>query len=126
MEQCLKGAKKHSNDVANKKGSSASLPLCVFAFKVPKYSFLLVFPCCYNGYMINQSDTILNDALKLPLTVRAYVAERLIESLDEEKGLPLSPAWQEEIERRRLEVENGTVALIAAEEAFAHAHRTIE
>ncbi len=76
--------------------------------------------------MTNQTDTILNDALKLPLTVRAYVAERLIESLDEEKDLPLSPAWQEEIERRRLEVENGTVSLIPAEEAFAHAHRTIE
>jgi len=76
--------------------------------------------------MTSQSETILNDALKLPLTVRAYVAERLIESLDEEKDLPLSPAWQEEIGRRRLEVENGTVALIAAEEAFANAYRTIE
>ena len=80
--------------------------------------------CCYNGYMTNQSDTILNDALKLPLTVRAYVAERLIESLDEEKDLPLSSAWQKEIERRRLEVENGTVALIAAEEAFARLMKT--
>ena len=76
--------------------------------------------------MTNQSDTILNDALKLPLTVRAYVAERLIESLDEEKGAPLSPAWQEEIERRHLEVENGSVTLIAAEEAFANAYKAVE
>lgn len=76
--------------------------------------------------MTSQPDTILNEALKLPVAVRAYVAERLIESLDEENDLPLSPAWQEEIERRRVEVENGTVALIPAEEAFAHAHRTIE
>lgn len=76
--------------------------------------------------MTSQSETILNDALKLPLAVRAYIAERLIESLDEEKGLPLSPAWQEEIKRRRLEVKNGTVPLIPAEEAFAHAYRTIE
>jgi putative addiction module component (TIGR02574 family) len=76
--------------------------------------------------MTEQSDTILNNALKLPLQLRAYVAERLIESLDEEGDLSVSPAWQEEINRRRLEVENGTVSLIAAEEVFDKAFRSIE
>jgi len=76
--------------------------------------------------MSSQPDTILADALKLPLTVRAYLAERLIESLDTADDAALSSAWREEIMRRCREVEEGKVTLLAAEEVFAEAYRSIE
>jgi hypothetical protein len=44
--------------------------------------------------MIATFDTVLQDALLLPLEERSQIATRLIESMDEADDFELSPAWR--------------------------------
>lgn len=69
---------------------------------------------------------IVSEALELPPSLRALVAEQLIESLDEEISPELSPAWRTEILRRCAEVDAGTVELLDAEEVMARAAASLE
>lgn len=71
--------------------------------------------------MSNIAEKIMTDALQLSAEERSLVAEKLMESLDEEVGAELSPAWQEEIRRRCKEVDEGRATLRSAEEVFARA-----
>ena len=64
-------------------------------------------------------DEIMTEALELPSHTRAFVAEKLIESLDADSGPELSEAWREEIQKRCKEVDEGLVELKDAEEVFA-------
>jgi hypothetical protein len=64
---------------------------------------------------------ILSDAMELPAKARAFVAEKLIESLDVSSGGELSPQWREEIRRRCKEIDEGVVELCEAESVFARA-----
>lgn len=66
-------------------------------------------------------EKIISEALALPLASRAFVAEKLIESLDAPECPPLSTKWQEEIERRCAETDRGAVELREAEAVFARA-----
>ena len=68
-----------------------------------------------------KAERIVAEALSLPGPVRAYVAEKLIESLDAAPGDELSPAWKEEIRRRCAEIDRGAVQLREAEAVFADA-----
>jgi len=67
-------------------------------------------------------DEIMTEALGLPSHSRAFVAEKLIESLDSESGPELSEAWRAEIRKRCKEVDEGLFELKDAEEAFAKAY----
>ena len=71
-------------------------------------------------------DKILSEALGLPPQARAFVAERLIESLDAAPGAEISPAWREEIRKRCREVDAGLVELRDAAEVFAKAYGALE
>ena len=62
------------------------------------------------------TGAIEKEALALPLEDRARLAEKLLESLDNEISSPLSEAWEEEIERRREDVRQGKVKPVAGEE----------
>ncbi|HAK93964.1 MAG TPA: addiction module antitoxin RelB [Planctomycetes bacterium] len=62
-----------------------------------------------------------NEALRLPREARAFLAEKLLESLDLDESVPLSPEWQEEICRRCRELDEGKVTLIPAEEVLREA-----
>jgi len=62
------------------------------------------------------TGAIEKEALALPLEDRARLAEKLLESLDNEISSPLSEAWKGEIERRRQEVRQGKVKPVAGEE----------
>ena len=80
------------------------------------------------GYSMGMSsavDKIVSEALGLPAQARAFVAEKLIESLDAEPGEELSPAWREEVSKRCREIEQGLVELRNAEDVFAKAYATI-
>jgi hypothetical protein len=66
-------------------------------------------------------EKIVSEVLDLPPAVRAFVAEKLIESLDVASGGELSPEWREEIRRRCLEIDQGTAELHDAESVFARA-----
>ena len=62
------------------------------------------------------------EALGLPPQVCAFVAEKLIESLDATAGTELSPAWREEIRKRCREVDDGLVKLRDAGDVLTKAH----
>jgi putative addiction module component (TIGR02574 family) len=50
------------------------------------------------------------------------VAERIIESLDFDSDVDLSPEWRAEIDRRSREIDEGTVAPIDGDEVFKKAY----
>jgi putative addiction module component (TIGR02574 family) len=76
--------------------------------------------------MGSSAERIVSEALELPSEVRAYVAERLIESLDAEPGEDLTPAWRQEVQRRCREIDQGLVQLCDAGDVFAKARSTLE
>ena len=61
--------------------------------------------------MSKSPDDILVDALALPASQRARLAQELLQSLDERKDPDAAAKWLEEIERRAREVEDGTAVL---------------
>jgi putative addiction module component (TIGR02574 family) len=85
-------------------------------------------PCIeeYAYGMSTTADKVVADALSLPAPARAFVAEKLIESLDAEPGDELSPAWKEEVRRRCRELDDGAVELRSAEDVFAKAYAALK
>ena len=55
----------------------------------------------------------------------AFVAERLIESLDAAPGAELSPEWREEIRKRCRELDKGLVELRDAADVFEKAYASL-
>ena len=55
------------------------------------------------------ADKIVTEALSLTPQARAFVAERLIESLDAVPGEKLSSSWIAEIRKRCQEVDEGEI-----------------
>ena len=54
-------------------------------------------------------DTIIAEVLSLSPQARAFIAEKLIESLDSEQEAILSPAWKEEVRQAQgREIDEGT------------------
>jgi putative addiction module component (TIGR02574 family) len=76
--------------------------------------------------MSMSADKIVTEALALSPQARAFVAERLIESLDASPGSELSPAWREELRKRCREVDEGAVQLRDAADVFAKAYTSLE
>jgi len=70
-------------------------------------------------------DKIIEEVLSLSPQARAFVAEKLIESLDTEPAVTLSSAWRDEIRKRYREIDEGTVELRDAEEVFARAYAAL-
>ena len=71
------------------------------------------------------AEQVMNDALELPSPLRAFVAEKLIESLDVNASLPLSDSWRTEVHRRCEEMDRGMAAGIEAGAAFAKAYASL-
>ncbi|MDP1947277.1 MAG: addiction module protein [Nitrospirota bacterium] len=69
--------------------------------------------------MTDKTQAIVEQALKLSPTERADVAEQLLASLDEALDSDVEKAWQEEIQRRRQQVERGEVELIDSDTVMA-------
>lgn len=55
---------------------------------------------------------ILDEAMQLDLTARAFVAETLIESLDLDQNFAVSQEWLEEIRRRCVDIDSGKATLL--------------
>jgi hypothetical protein len=70
-------------------------------------------------------DRIISEALELPPQARAFVAEKLIESLDVEAAAEISPAWREEVRKRCRQIDEGLVRLRDAEDVFARARSAL-
>jgi hypothetical protein len=76
-------------------------------------------------HMTAEAAQVLEEALHLPLPVRAFVAERLLESLDAEPGFPLSPEWVKEIDLRCQQIDRGDVELISGDVVFDKAFEAL-
>ena len=84
--------------------------------------------CVVPGYHIPMKttiDTIIAEVLSLSPQARAFVAEKLIESLDSEPEVVLSSAWREEVRKRCREVDEGSVELRDAEDVFARGYAAL-
>jgi hypothetical protein len=75
--------------------------------------------------MSTTAEKIVVEALSLPPQARAFVAERLIESLDVGTGEALSRAWREELLKRCREIDESTVELRDAADVFAKAYAAL-
>ena len=71
------------------------------------------------------AETIVTEALSLSPHARAFVAERLIESLDASPGDVLSPAWRNEVRKRCREMDEGNVELREAADVFAKTYAAL-
>jgi hypothetical protein len=70
-------------------------------------------------------DRVVREALGLTPELRAFVAEKLIESLDAPDAPPLSEQWRDEVRRRCAELDRDEVQLRDADEAFARAFGSV-
>jgi putative addiction module component (TIGR02574 family) len=76
--------------------------------------------------MKTDMDAIITEVLSLSPQARAFVAEKLIESLDSEEEVILSSAWKEEVRKRCSEIDEGTAELHDAEDVFARAYAALK
>jgi len=67
----------------------------------------------------------MDQALGLPVQARAFIAEKLLESLDSGDNFEISPKWKKEIRKRCQEIDKGLVELVPAERVFEEAFRRI-
>ena len=75
--------------------------------------------------MSTTAEKVVTEALGLPPALRAFVAEKLIESLDAPDSPPLSAKWTKEVRRRCAEVDRGAVKLRDADAVFAKAYAAL-
>jgi putative addiction module component (TIGR02574 family) len=68
--------------------------------------------------MSSHTEKLAADLLDLPREDRAFLAEKLLESLDFDEAFPVSPEWRAEIARRCLELDEGRVELIPGDQVF--------
>ena len=71
-------------------------------------------------------EKIEHDALGLSTQERAFLADRLLSSLDGKELNDIDAAWIEEADRRYQEYKNGKRPGIAAQEVFAEADRLLK
>jgi hypothetical protein len=71
------------------------------------------------------AEKVVSEALDLPPVLRAFVAEKLIESLDLQETAELSAKWKKEIRRRCIQIDRGAVRLRDAETVFAKAYASL-
>lgn len=71
------------------------------------------------------AEKVVSEALELPPSLRAFVAEKLIESLDAPEVPGLSAKWKTELRRRCAEVDRGAVNLHAADAVFKKAYASL-
>ncbi|OGH59239.1 MAG: hypothetical protein A3G34_02865 [Candidatus Lindowbacteria bacterium RIFCSPLOWO2_12_FULL_62_27] len=75
--------------------------------------------------MKSTAEKVVSEALELPPALRAFVAEKLIESLDAPTSPRLSAKWKREIRRRCAQLDRGMVRLRDANTVFARARAAI-
>ena len=71
------------------------------------------------------AEKVVSEALELPPSARAFVAEKLIESLDAPDVPRLSAKWKTELRRRCAEVDREAVSLRAADAVFKKAYASL-
>jgi vacuolar-type H+-ATPase subunit D/Vma8 len=75
--------------------------------------------------MTDKTESIIEEVLHLPRESRALLAEKLLESLDQEEDFVVSPQWMDEIRKRCREIDAGIVALASSEEVFEELDKSL-
>ncbi len=76
--------------------------------------------------MSNLLDKLENEVLSLPTQERAFLADRLLSSLDGDTLSDLDAAWITEAERRYQKYKDGKRPGVEAKEVFAEADRVLK
>ncbi|MBZ0255529.1 addiction module protein [bacterium] len=71
------------------------------------------------------AEKIVTEAMELPPEVRAFIAEKLIESLDQPASKELSPEWKAEIKKRSDEIDQSLVQLRNADSVFNRIEKSL-
>ncbi|MFP4102004.1 addiction module protein [Coleofasciculus sp.] len=71
-------------------------------------------------------EKVMKEALSLPSALRAWLAEKLVESLEYDIDGTLQTLWVTEAKKRRDEIRSGLVQPIPGEEALAQVRRLLE
>ena len=66
------------------------------------------------------------EVLGLPTKHRALLAEKILQSLDHETEPNVKKLWQEEVDRRWREIQDGAVTCIPAEEVMREAYASLK
>ena len=76
--------------------------------------------------MASKIEQIEHDLMKLPRQERAFLADRLLSSLDEEVLNEVDAAWIAEAERRFEEYKSGKGQVVSAQDVFTEADRVLK
>jgi putative addiction module component (TIGR02574 family) len=76
--------------------------------------------------MATTIEQLERDLLKLPKQERAFLADRLLSSLDEEVLNEVDAAWIAEAERRFEEYKSGKRQVVSAQDVFTEADRVLK
>jgi putative addiction module component (TIGR02574 family) len=75
----------------------------------------------YPLVMSPKAEKVASEALQLTREERAFLAEKLLESLDHEEPLEIDPEWRAEVLRRCREIDEGKVELVPGDEVLREA-----
>lgn len=70
-------------------------------------------------------EQLAEEAMRLPLTSRALLADKIVESLDFSEADEIQKTWAAESVRRRDEVRSGKVQPIPGEQVLAEVRRLV-
>lgn len=71
-------------------------------------------------------EQVMKEALSLPSPLRAWLAEKLVESLEFDIDETLQTLWLNEAKKRRDEIRSGIIQPIPGEEALARVRQLLE
>ncbi len=63
-------------------------------------------------------EQILQEIASMPVPTRAFIAEKILEMLDSEEQIELSPEWMSTIQQRIDDIDANNVQMIGLEAAF--------
>ena len=87
--------------------------------------FFIIFKALNLHRMNNRYNKSRPDPFPYP-HIRAFVAEKILESLDIGEDKEISNEWKAEISRRCKEIDEGNVELVDAKEVFSRAYSVLE
>ncbi|MFZ0544877.1 MAG: addiction module protein [Candidatus Promineifilaceae bacterium] len=65
-------------------------------------------------------EQILKEIASMPAPTRAFIAEKILEMLDFEEQINLSPEWIHLIQQRTADIDVGVVQMVEADEVMNH------
>ncbi|MEZ4589957.1 MAG: addiction module protein [Chloroflexota bacterium] len=63
-------------------------------------------------------EQILQEVALMPAPTRAYIAEKILEMIDAEEQINLSPEWISLIEERVSDIDSGVVQMVQADDVM--------